>query len=192
MPGTTAAAGHIAQFPRDPQCDQCRTTATWCFPLTPQGGPQSQPDPARESNEHLRRFAEAEIVAPAPHIRGQLFHCRLHADAFDPLRDIPDSSLEPLQRFRRDPALDVRTSREAEPEELSFLRSCHRTLCLVDLELELLRDEARDALHHPLTRAFTANIDVTVIRIANKAMSAAHRRRTQRASGRNVNHARLT
>src|SRR6266403_4441389 len=85
MPGTTAAAGHIAQFPRDPQCDQCRTTATWCFPLTPQGGPQSQPDPARESNEHLRRFAEAEKVAPAPHIRGQLFHCRLHADAFDPL-----------------------------------------------------------------------------------------------------------
>src|ERR1700687_2685436 len=127
----------------------------------------------RRPGRYLRRVAEAEIVAPAPHIRGQLFHCRLHADAFDPLRDIPDSSLEPLQRFRRDPALDVRTSREAEPEELSFLRSCHRTLCLVDLELELLRDEARDALHHPLTRAFTANIDVTVIRIANKAVSAA-------------------
>src|ERR1700726_3003279 len=173
VPWATAAVGRIAQLPKDSQCDQCRTAATWCFPLTPQSGPQPQPDPARESNEHLRRFAEAEKVAPAPHIRGQLFHCRLHADAFDPLRDIPDSSLEPLQRFRRDPALDVRTRREAEPEELSSLRSCQRPLCLVDLELELLRDEARDALHHPLTRAFTANIDVTVIRIANKAVSAA-------------------
>jgi hypothetical protein len=36
-------------------------------------------------------------------------------------------------------------------------RSCgraHRTLGLVYLELELLCDEARNALHHPLTRAF--------------------------------------
>jgi hypothetical protein len=67
----------------------------------------------------------------------------------------------------------VRTSRKAEPEELPFLRSCHRTLCLVDLELELLPDEARDALHHPLARAFTADVNVTIIRIANKAMPTA-------------------
>jgi hypothetical protein len=32
--------------------------------------------------------------------------------------------------------------REAEPEELPFLRSCHRTLRLIYLELELLCDEA--------------------------------------------------
>jgi hypothetical protein len=29
----------------------------------------------------------------------------------------------------------------------------------------------RDALHHPLTRAFAANVDVAVVRIANKAVS---------------------
>jgi hypothetical protein len=68
--------------------------------------------------------------------------------------------------------LDVRTSRKAEPEELPFLRPCHRTLRLIYLELELLCDEARDALHHPLTRAFAANVNVTVVRIANKAVSA--------------------
>src|SRR6201997_5866484 len=89
------------------------------------------------------------------------------------LRDLPDSPLKPLQRFWRNRALDVWTSREAEPEELPFLRSCHRTLGLVYLELELLFDEARDALHHPLTRAFAANVDVTVVRITNKAVSAA-------------------
>src|SRR6202011_5990514 len=50
---------------------------------------------------------------------------------------------------------------------------CHRTLGLIYLELEFLCDEARDALHHPLTRAFAANVDVTVVRIANKAMSPA-------------------
>src|ERR1700730_17639269 len=52
-------------------------------------------------------------------------------------------------------------------------RSCGRATALfvVYLELELLRDEARDALHHPLARAFAANVDVTVVRIANKAVS---------------------
>src|SRR5215207_5816386 len=135
--------------------------------------PGAATDPASESDQHLGRFAEAEIAAPAPHIRGQLFHCRLDADALGPSRDLPDSLLEPFQRFGRNHALDVRTDRKAEPEELPFLRSCHRTLCLFYLELELLRDEARDALHHPLTRSFAADVNVTVVRIANKAVSAA-------------------
>jgi hypothetical protein len=34
-----------------------------------------------------------------------------------------------------------------------------------------LSDESRNALHHPLTRPLAANVDVTVIRVANKAMS---------------------
>ena len=34
-----------------------------------------------------------------------------------------------------------------------------------------MRDEARDALHHPLTRAFAADVDVTVVRITNEAVS---------------------
>src|SRR5207245_6845051 len=130
-----------------------------------------QPDAASESDQHLGRFAEAEIAAPTPHIRGQLFHCRLDADAPGPARDLPDSLLEPFQRFRRDCALDVRTSREAEPEELPFLRSCHRALRLVYLELELLCDEARDAPHHPLTRSFAADVNVTVVRVSNEAVS---------------------
>jgi hypothetical protein len=96
-----------------------------------------------------------------------------YADALGPARDRSDSLLEPFQRFRRNRALGIRTGRKAEPEELPFLRACHRTLGLVYLELELLCDEARDALHHPLTRAFAANVNVTVVRIANKAMSAA-------------------
>src|SRR6202162_655547 len=172
MPGSTAATGRVAQLPRDSQCDECRSATPWCFPLAPEGGPQSQADPASESDQHLGRFARAEIAAPAPHILGQILYCRLDAVALCPSRDVPDSLLEPFQRFRRNRALDVRTSRKAEPEELPFLRSCHRTLRLIYLELELLCDEARDALHHPLTRALTANVNVTVVRIANKTVSA--------------------
>src|SRR6266481_6903301 len=142
MPWSTAATGRVAQFPRDSQRDECCSTTSWCFPLAPKSGPQSQPDPASESDQHLGRFAEAEIAAPATHILSQLFHCRLYADALGPSCGLSDSLLEPLQRFRRDRALDVWTSREAEPEELPFLRSCDRTLRLIYLELELLCDEA--------------------------------------------------
>src|SRR5438105_8722149 len=50
-------------------------------------------------------------------------------------------------------------------------RSCGRATALFAsfyLELELLRDELRDALHHPLPRPLAANVDVTVIRISNE------------------------
>src|ERR1700691_5586035 len=93
MPGSMAAAGHVAQLPPDSQCDECRSPTPWCFPLAPEGSPQSQTDPASESDQHLGRLAEAEIAAPTPHIRGQFFHYRLHAGALGPSRDLPDSLL---------------------------------------------------------------------------------------------------
>src|SRR5437588_11469226 len=51
-------------------------------------------------------------------------------------------------------------------------RSCGRATALF-ASLTLSLSFCRDALHHPMTRAFAANVDVTVIRIANKAVSAA-------------------
>jgi hypothetical protein len=101
MPWTAAAAGRVPCSPfRDPICDKSRAATPWCFPLAPESGPQSQPDPASESDQHLGRLAKAEIAAPAPHVGGQFFHCRLDADALGLARDLPDSLLEPFQRFR--------------------------------------------------------------------------------------------
>src|ERR1035437_97617 len=85
IPRATTAAGRVARkLPRDSQCDQCRSATPWCFPLAPESRPQSQPDPASQSDQHLGRFAKAEITAPAPHIRGQFCHCRRDADALSP------------------------------------------------------------------------------------------------------------
>ena len=117
IPGSTAATRRVAQRPRDSQCDECRSPTPRCFPLAPEGGPQLQADPASESDQRLGRFAKAEIDAPAPHILGQIVHCPLDADALSPSRDVPDSLLKLFQRFRRNCAFDVRTSRKAEPED---------------------------------------------------------------------------
>src|SRR5271166_1066236 len=80
--------------------------------------------------------------------------------------------LKPLQSFRRNGALDLWTSTKAEAEKLPLLRSRHRALRLIDLELELLRDESRNTFHHPLTRTLAANVDIAIIRVANIAMAA--------------------
>src|ERR1022692_4251493 len=172
VPRAATAAGGIARQPLShPQFQQrCSATAR-CLSLPPQSRPESQPDPAGQANQHFRCFAESEIAAPAPHIRSQFLHRRLHADAFCPSRDLPDSSLKPIQGLWRNDALDLWASRKAEPEKLPFLRSCHRTLRLIYLELELLRDELRDALHHPLPRSLATNVDVTVVRISNETMT---------------------
>src|SRR5437667_1873457 len=81
--------------------------------------------------------------------------------------------LKPFRSFRRNRALDLRTVGKAESEKLPFLRSRYRTLGLIHLEFELLRDESRDAFHHPLTRALAPNVDVAVVRVANITMSPA-------------------
>src|SRR6202030_1555796 len=121
-----------------------------CFPLPPQSGPKPQPDPTGERDQHLGGFAEAEIAAPASHIGGQFLYRLLDTDALGPSRDLSDSSLEPIQGLRCNDSLDLQASCEAESEKLPLLWSCHGTLGLIYLELEIVRDESRDALHHPL------------------------------------------
>src|SRR5262245_44692703 len=128
MPGATAATGRIAQFPQDPQCDQCRSPTTWCFPLAPESGPQSQADPARESNQHLVCFAEAEIAAPAPHIWDQFFHCRLDADALGPSRDL---RIRCLNRSRDFGAIMRLMSGPAVKLNPRNFRSCGRATALL-------------------------------------------------------------
>src|SRR5260370_19559012 len=81
--------------------------------------------------------------------------------------------LKPFQSFGRNRAVDLRTVGKAESEKLPFLRSRYRALGLIHLEFELLRDESRNAFHHPLTRALAAEVDVAVVRVANVAMSPA-------------------
>src|ERR1017187_1370588 len=174
VPRAATAAGGIARQPLShPQFQQrCSATAR-CLSLPPQSRPESQPDPAGQANQHFRCFAESEIAAPAPHVRSQFLHRRLHADTFCPSRDLPDSPPKPIQGLRCNNPPDLRTSSKAEPEKLPFLRSCHRTLPLIYLEFELLRDESRNASHHPLPRPLAAHVDITVVRVANETMAPA-------------------
>ena len=69
--GTTmTASGVVRQSRAYPQFEKCGPATTWGFPLSPEGHSKSQPNPASEMDEFLRRFAEAEIAVPSPHVGG--------------------------------------------------------------------------------------------------------------------------
>ena len=86
-------------------------------------------------------------------------------------RDLTDFVFEASQSLRSNRSFDLWAVRKTKSEELSLLRSRYRALGLIYLELEPLSDEARNALHHSVTRTFAAHIDVAVICVANMSMS---------------------
>src|SRR5262245_53426070 len=59
-----------------------------------------------------------------------------------------------------------------QPRNFRFPWSGHCTLLLVYLELELCRDESREAFHHAFSRPTATNVDITVVRIPCKAQAA--------------------
>jgi hypothetical protein len=77
--------------------------------------------------------------------------------------------LEAIQSLRRNEALDLRTVAKTKSKKLPLLRSRYRTLRLIHFEFELLRDESLNAFHHSLSCPFTANVDVAIVRVSNKA-----------------------
>src|ERR1039457_6475253 len=75
IPGTKSTAGGVAcQSRTHSEVKQCLPAAARCFLLPPQSGPEPQPNPASERQQHVRRFAESKIAAPTPHVRSQLLY----------------------------------------------------------------------------------------------------------------------
>src|SRR5664279_821687 len=94
----------------------------------------------------------AVTCRPLPHHRANgSLHCRLDAYALGLSRDLTDFVFETYHSLRSNRSSDLWTVCKTKPEELSLLRSRHRALRLIYLELEPLSDEARNAQHHPLS-----------------------------------------
>jgi hypothetical protein len=55
----------LRNCPETPSAMSAARRRRGVFPLAPEGGPQSQADPASEGYQQLVRFAKAEIAAPA-------------------------------------------------------------------------------------------------------------------------------
>src|SRR5271154_4922847 len=84
---------------------------------------------------------------------------------------VSDPPLESVEGLWRDAPL-APVIRDAEPKKLSLLRSRHRALRLVDLEPQLVGQEPAHRGHDPFAGAPAANIDVAVVGVPAKAVTA--------------------
>src|SRR6266496_267321 len=103
---------------------------------------------------------------------GELLGHLFQTDAPCPSRQFPYSLLTAEQSLGRDAPFRLFPAGKAEAQELALLRSRHRALRLIHLELESPPEEVRHALHDALPRPFARHVDIAIIRIAHEAMLA--------------------
>src|SRR5271166_1568325 len=132
---------------------------------------QSSTDPCFEVREDPRSLAESEVAAPSHDVWLQLFDQLLQTEPPCPACHGSDPPLEFVERLWRDAPL-APVIRDAEPKKLALFRSRHRALRLVDLEPQLVGQEPAHRGHDPFTGASAANIDVAVVSIPAKAVTA--------------------
>src|SRR5215210_9250556 len=138
MPGT---GGLSRQGAPDPEPAQFRKPGAPALPVLPGYRPQATPDPLIQGPQHRRRFAEAEVAAPADQIgREPLDNLRKGAPARPP-RQRPHPHLEAVDRQRRNAPPRRPSAREAEAQELAPARGRDRALLCVDRQLETACEE---------------------------------------------------
>ena len=118
-----------------------------------------------------RSLAEAEVAAPSYDVWLQLFDQLLQTEPPCPTCDVSDPPLEFVERLWRDAPL-APVIRDAEPKKLALFRSRHRALRLVDLEPQLVGQEPAHRGHDPFAGAMAANIDVAVVGVPAKTVTA--------------------
>jgi hypothetical protein len=140
-------------------------------PLPPKIQTQSSANPRFEVREHPWSLAEAEVAAPSHNVWLQLFDQLLQTDPPCPACHVSDLRLELVEGLWRDAPL-APVIRDAEPKKLTLLWSRHRALRLVDLQPQLVGQEPAHRGHDPFAGAAAANIDVAVVGVPAKAVTA--------------------
>jgi len=142
---------------------QFRKPGVPSLPLLPDDATQPPPDPRVQSRKHRRRLAVGEVSSPAGQVGRKLLDHLSDAYAPRPARQSPDPLLEPLKSLRRNPPPRLLGVQEAKTQESTRPHLGHRALLPVHLELEPLREEGTDALHHPLPGPLASDVDVAEV-----------------------------
>ena len=166
------AGGFGRQSRIDAAFAQFIKTCPAAFPLFPHDTPQPPAYPAVKVSKHRGCLAKPKISVPTPKIEVQIANHYLQTHTSCASGKLPDTPLETNQRSRRYAPPMWFLHGETEAQEFTLPWPRHRTLRAVDLQHELGSDKVRNALHHPPPRMFATNVNITVIRIANKQMSA--------------------
>jgi hypothetical protein len=109
-----------------------------------------------------RAFDNRRSIRAIPAGRSQSGDHLRQTDATGSTGLFPNPLLKASDGLGGDPPPRFSLAGEAESEKLSLPRLSHGALRLIHLELESVRDEVRNPLHHSLSRSFAAHVNVTV------------------------------
>jgi hypothetical protein len=141
------------------------------LPLNPDDATQAPSDPAIQRWQ-LAPLAEAEVPGPSPHKRVQVGDHLLQADAPMPPRQFANPVFEPGHGLIGNAPPERRVILDRKAEERPVPRPGDGTLFRIDLQFEAPFDEAGQARHDPSASLFTADVDVTVIRVPHEPVAA--------------------
>ena len=111
------------------------------------------------------------VSEPSPQVGRDLCDHLLQTDATGSTCLFPNPLLKASDGLGGDPPPGFSFAREAKSEKLPLPRLSHGALRLIHLELESVRDEVRNTLHHSLSRSFAAHVNVAVVGITHEAMT---------------------
>src|SRR5438270_4764432 len=141
------------------------------LPLDPGDATQAPSDPAIQRWQ-LAPLAEAEVARPTPHERVQVGNHLLQAHAPMPPGQVANPVFEPGYGLVGNAPPERRVILDREAEERPVPRSGDGTLLRIDLQFEPPFDESGQAQHDPSASLFTADVDVTVIRVPHESVAA--------------------
>ena len=155
----------------DVKASELAITLTARLPLNPDEATKAPSDPAIQRWQ-FAPLAEAEVPGPSPHKRVQIDDHLLQADAPMPPRQFANPVFEPGHGLVGDAPPEAWVILDREAEERPVPRSGDGTLLRIDLQFEAPFDEAGQARHDPSASLFTADVDVTVIRVPHEPVAA--------------------
>jgi hypothetical protein len=111
----------------------------------------------------------AEVASPANQITVEFLNHLLDCYTSSVTGQLTHSHLKSVKTLRGNAPLGFFAGYYAKAKKLASPRPVYFAL---DLQFELAGNEFADIVHYPKSCTFTANIDVTIIRISNKAMTS--------------------
>jgi hypothetical protein len=143
------------------------------LPLLPHHRPESAVPPRCKTFQHRRRLAFPEVAEPAAQVGGGFGDHLGEADASGSARPFSNPLWEADDGLGGNAPPWFSLAWKAQSEKFPPPRLGPSAFLLVHFELESLREEARYALPHSLSRPFAGDVDIFVVSLAHEAVTAA-------------------
>ena len=151
--------GEDRRFLGGPHLEQLLDFGAYIPPLLPETHAQAASQPSIQLWERAVVLREPKVLYPAPDVLVEFADTVGHRDAPTSPRELAQTVAKVLERFRG--PVNARPL-EGKAQEPAFIGGAHRTLALIDLQLQVLLEKASDTGFEVLARPLAFDDDEKV------------------------------